>query len=93
MICEDEVRKLSIDEIMNGSEEQEIWIQVRERVTAWPVRYSHLAQMDDGRSYLVFNMVGSKDTNMLAPTLMGKTWVAWNAKPSAMKRREAFYHG
>ena len=94
-MCEEreEARKLTLDEIMGEYEGHVIWMQVRERLAAWPVKYSHMVQMDDGRNYLVFNLIGSKDFNMLAPTLMGKTWVVWSGKPTAAQRREAFYHG
>lgn len=95
MICEEAggARKLTLDEIMGEYEGHVIWIQVRERLAAWPVKFSHVAQMDDGRNMMVFDLVKSRGCNMMRPTLLGKTWVAWSAQPLAAERREAFYHG
>lgn len=94
MTCEDEARKLSLDEIMGEYEGHVIWMQVRERVTSWPVKFSHTQEDDAGRTWLCFDSTEKQgDHYYLRPTLMGKTWVMWDRKPSAMKRREAFYHG
>ena len=86
----EECVKLSLDEIMGEYEGHVIWIQVRERLAAWPVKYSHMVQMDDGRNLMVFDMIKTRGCNMMRPTLLGKTWIAWNERPSAIQRRRAF---
>lgn len=86
--------KLSLDEIMGEYEGHVIWIQLLERMEVCQAKYSHTYQGEDGRNYLVFDKIGCVGQHyFLKPTAMGKTWVAWNEKPSATQRREALRRG
>lgn len=92
---DDGARALSLDEILGEYEGRVIWIQVRERLAAMPAKFIRMTETESGESYyLAFDSTEKKgDHYYLRPTLMGKTWIAWSDKPTAMQRREAMHRG
>ena len=96
MICEEAeaARILTLNEIMEEYEGHVIWMQVKEKITVWPVKYSHMIEDAGGKNWLAFDGVERKgDHYYLRPTLMGKTWVMWSDKPTGSQRREALRRG
>lgn len=77
-------RKLTLSDAVSW-DRKEMWLQVREKLAVFPVRYSH-----EHIPYLVFESTINDDFFMLKPGLIGKTWVIWSEKPAANQRRKAF---
>lgn len=85
-----EARVLGLDEIAE-KDGKTMWLQLRNRPAVVPVVFDHETLDQFDHPIMTFSgkqVTRDDDIYMLRPGLFGDTWIMYDRKPSAAKRRE-----